>query len=68
MNFEEMMKRLEEITQKLESGECGLDEASLLFSEAKELSKKCYEKLNSNKGKITEIVNELDGYVEKLVK
>jgi exodeoxyribonuclease VII small subunit len=68
MSFEDMIKRLEEITQKLESGECGLDDASLLFDEAKELSKKCYEKLDINKGKITEIVNELDGYVEKLVK
>lgn len=68
MSFEEMMQQLENIISKLESGECGLDEASRLFDEAKELSKKCYELLNINKGKITEIVKELDGYVEKLMK
>ena len=68
MSFEEMMKRLEEITLKLESDECGLEESSKLFNEAKELSQKCYDILNVNKGKITEIVKDLDGYSEKLMK
>lgn len=67
MSFEEKMAKLEEIINKLESGTCGLDDASKMFDEAKGLAKDCYEQLNANKGKITEIVKELDGYSEKLL-
>lgn len=68
MTFEEMMKRLEEIVSRLESGECGLDEATKLFEEGKNLSVQCSKRLDSNKGKITELVKELDGLVENDLK
>ena len=65
MNFESNLKRLEEIVEKLESGECGIDEATTLFDEGKEIAKLCFEKLDANKGKITELVGELDCLTEK---
>ena len=68
MSFEESLKRLEEIVAKLESGECGLDEATKLFDEGKELSKECAKSLDNNKGKIVELTEELDGIMEKTLK
>ena len=65
MDFELMLKQLDEIVNKLESGECGLDEATKLFEQGKNLALKCSTILDENKGKITEIVNELDGIKEK---
>ena len=53
MEFEKMLKRLEEIVNQLESGECDFDEATKLFEEGKSLAEKCSEKLDSSKGKIT---------------
>ena len=68
MSFEDSMKRLEEIVVKLESGECGLDEATLLFGEGKQLAETCAKSLDENKGKIVELVEQLDGIVEKSLK
>ncbi len=65
MEFENMLNRLDEIVNILESGECGLDEATKLFEEGKNLSEKCLEKLNANKGKITLIEKELNEVIEK---
>ena len=65
MDFESMLKQLDEIVNKLESGECGLEEATKLFEHGKSLALKCSTILDENKGKITEIVNELDGIKEK---
>lgn len=65
MEFEKILKRLEEIVAKLEDGECGLDEATALFEEGKNLSIECFDKLDANKGKITMLVNELESYTEK---
>ena len=68
MSFEENLKRLEEIVSKLESGECGLDEATTLFEEGKNISSECAKSLDQNKGKIVELVEELDSLVEKTLK
>ena len=68
MEFEEKLKRLEEIIAKLEQGECGLDEATCLFEEGKNISIECFNKLEGNKGKITMLVNELESYTEKELK
>ena len=68
MNFESNLNRLEEIVNKLESGECGIDEATALFGEGKDIAKVCFEKLDANKGKITELVAELDGLTERELK
>lgn len=68
MDFEKKIKRLEEIVNLLESGECGFDNATKLFEEGKEIAVYCSELLNNNKGKITELVSELDMLVEKGLK
>lgn len=65
MNFEESVKRLEEIVKKLESGEVKLDEVNSLFSEGAEIAKNCYKLLNESKGKITVLREDLDKLVEK---
>lgn len=65
MNFEESVKRLEEIVKCLESGETKLDEVNALFSEGAKITKDCYKMLNESKGKITVLREELDKLVEK---
>ncbi len=52
MSFEEKMKRLEEIVQTLENGECSLNDAVSLFSEGLSLSKECKNELDSARQKI----------------
>ena len=42
MNYEEKMKRLTEITQKLENGQLSLEEASKLYSEGMQISAECH--------------------------
>ncbi len=65
MNFEENVKRLQEIVEKLESGETKLDEVNMLFAEGADLTKKCYELLNESKGKVTVLREELNKLMEK---
>ena len=65
MDFEIKLKRLEEILDLLESGNCNFDEATKLFEEGKNISIYCSNVLEKNSGKITELVNELDKLVEK---
>ena len=65
MNFEENVKRLQEIVEKLESGETKLDEVNTLFAEGADLTKKCYELLNESKGKVTVLREELSKLIEK---
>ncbi len=65
MSFEELVKRLEEIVEKLESGKVNLEEVNKLFSEGADITKKCYEMLNQSKGKIVVLREELSKYIEK---
>lgn len=65
MSFEENVKRLQEIVEKLESGETKLDEVNTLFTEGADLTKKCYELLNESKGKVTVLREELNKLIEK---
>lgn len=55
MTFEDAMLRLREVTETLEKGDVTLEEAVKLFSEGAELSRFCYEKLNTAEQKITEL-------------
>jgi exodeoxyribonuclease VII small subunit len=54
-NFEDALKRLEEIVRELEKGEIGIEEALKLFEEGTSLSKICASKL-SNVEKRVEIL------------
>ena len=51
-NFEESLKKLEIIIQKMEEGECSLDEAFSIFEEGVCISKKCSKLLEDYERKI----------------
>ncbi len=51
-NFEESLKKLETIIQKMEEGECSLDEAFSIFEEGVCISKKCSKLLEDYERKI----------------
>ena len=55
-NFSAALKRLEEITVRLESPNVDLDEALKLLEEGKNLHKACHEKLTQSQAKITELL------------
>lgn len=59
-SFEKNLKRLEEISDLLEGGEIGLEEAINLYEEGIELSKNCITSLQKAELKITELKKELD--------
>lgn len=54
-NFEENMKKLEEIVNKLESGDTKLDESIKLFEEGVSLTKSLQKTLDEAEGKIKEV-------------
>jgi len=58
MNFNEKIKKLEEITEKLEKGECELEKAMELFSEGVNLIKDCKVTINEAKLKVSEYDNQ----------
>ena len=65
-DFEKMMVELNEITDKLESGELSLADSMALFEKGVELTKKCSELLNEAKQKIVKITTEADGTVKEV--
>ena len=52
ISFEESLKKLEEIAEKLENKDTSLKESITLFEEGMKYSKKCSEILNNAKQKI----------------
>lgn len=63
-NFEEKIKLLEEIVQKLEDGETSLDESLQLFEKGILLSSECYEYLNNADKKIKQLIKSQNGKFE----
>jgi exodeoxyribonuclease VII small subunit len=60
-NFENAMKRLEEIVQDLESGDLSLEESLNVFEEGMRLIKFCSEKLEEVDQRVTMLVKDADG-------
>ena len=58
MKFEENIKELEEIVNKLENGDSPLDESFEMYSKAMNLIKECDKKLNEVKENVNKIVSE----------
>ncbi|RBW70610.1 exodeoxyribonuclease VII small subunit [Bacillus taeanensis] len=58
VTFEEAMEKLEEIVDRLESGNVPLEEAINLFQDGMLLSKQCHEKLKTIEGKIDRMIDE----------
>lgn len=59
--FEEAMKRLEEIVEKLEKGDLPLEEAMSAFGEGVGLVRFCHEKLEEAEKKVQMLVQGEDG-------
>lgn len=60
-NFEEAMKRLEEIVKDLETGDLSLEGSLESFEEGMNLVTFCSEKLEEAERKVTMLVKESDG-------
>ncbi|GEL77374.1 exodeoxyribonuclease VII small subunit [Tenuibacillus multivorans] len=58
LTFEQAMKNLEDIVDKLEEGDVPLEKAIEYYKEGMKLSKFCNDKLKSVEDEITEIMNE----------
>lgn len=65
INFEETMKELEEVVQKLENGELNLDESIKEFEKGMELSKSASKYLEDAEKKITILVKDSEGNLEE---
>ena len=57
INFEEAMKKLEQITAELEKGDLSLDEAVKKFEEGIKLSKQCNKILEDSEKRINILIN-----------
>jgi exodeoxyribonuclease VII small subunit len=55
LSFEEAQRELEQIVERLERGEAGLDEAIELWERGDELYRLCVGKLDTAQGKIEEL-------------
>ena len=60
MQYEEAIKKLEEISQKLASDSVTLDEAVALYEESTKLAKVCFDIIKSVESKVVVVKKELD--------
>lgn len=65
MNFEETMKKLENVVQELEKGTLNLEDSVKKFEEGMQLSKQCNEILQNAEKKITILINKETGIEEE---
>lgn len=63
LTFEEAMKNLEGIVERLEEGDVPLEEAISIYRQGMELSKLCHDKLKDVEEQLTQIITE-DGKKE----
>lgn len=60
-SFEELLRKLEQITEKLEKEDCmSLEESMNLFEEGIAISKKCNKQIEEAEKKISILINEND--------
>ena len=65
MKLEENLKKLEEISNKMENPNIGMDEGVRLYEDGISIAKECYKALNEVKGKITILKADIDKYKEE---
>ena len=65
LNFEELYKKLEEVTTKLEGDNLNLDDSIELFEKGMEISKKCNERLENAEKKISILLKDGDNVTEE---
>lgn len=63
MSFEEALKSLEEIVQRLESGEVSLEDSIEIYGRGTYLKRHCEAKLRAAQERVDKIVVEADGTV-----
>lgn len=66
MKFEDALKMLEDIVEKLESGSLELEESIQLFEQGVKLSLYCQQQLKQAEGRIQRLVKNLNGEFELL--
>jgi len=64
-SFEQRLARLEEIVERLESGEAGLDESLRLYAEGAELIKACRSTLAEAEQRITKLSETAGGELKE---
>jgi len=60
-NFEDSLKRLEEIVDIFERGELALEDSIKLFREGVELTKYCKQKINSAEVEVKKLIKDMEG-------
>ena len=60
-NFEESLKKLENIVAQLEQGDLTLENSLKLFEEGVGLSTACKQELDAAEGKVQQLVKQRDG-------
>lgn len=65
LNFEEAMKKLEEITAELETNDLDLDTSVSKFEEGMKLSKECSSMLEEAEKRISVLIKTEDGIEEE---
>lgn len=60
MTFEEAEKELQQIVERLESGNVPLDEAVALWERGEELYRLCRERLDAAQGKVEELARRVE--------
>ncbi len=65
ISFEESIKKLEEIAQKLERGETSLDESLKLFEEGVKILKACNEEIDNAEQKVNVLLSKDGKTVEE---
>jgi exodeoxyribonuclease VII small subunit len=64
-SFEDSLKRLQEISEKLEDEELGLEDSIKLYEEGIELTKDCYSTLSNAELKVTELKKQLEAIFDE---
>ena len=64
ITFEESLKRLENLVNKMESGDATLEQSLVWFEEGMDLIKLCQVQLNNAEQKVQELVKKTDGKFE----
>ena len=65
LSFEELIKKLEKITEELENGDLSLDETVDKFEEGIKISKQCSKTLDEAEKRITILLKEGDNIKEE---
>lgn len=63
-SFEESLKKLETIVERLEKGDLALEDSLKLFEEGVELSGACKQQLDAAEGKVQILIKQRDGSVK----